>query len=123
MNAADYQKLAARTLIDGPDFAITDNDFMIIWNAIGLAGEAGEVADTVKKGILHQHGLDRDKMRKELGDVLWYVAALCTKLDMDMGEVMAANIDKLRARYPDGYRPVDSIARVDVSITERKEPA
>lgn len=114
MNASNYQQLAARTLIDRPDFDIADNDMMIIWNALGLAGEAGEVAETVKKGVLHQHGLDRDKMKKELGDVAWYLAALCTKLGLDLSEVLAANIEKLKVRYPEGYKPADSIARVDV---------
>lgn len=114
MNASDYQYLASRTLIDKPDFEIADEDIMIVWNALGLAGEAGEVAETVKKGIFHQHGLDHEKLKKELGDVCWYIAALCTKLDLDLNEVMAANIEKLRVRYPDGYSSKDSINRVDM---------
>lgn len=114
MNATDYQKAAARTLIDRPDFDISNTDMMILWNALGLAGEAGEVAETVKKGILHQHGLDRNKMKKELGDVAWYLAALCTKLDLDLGDVLAANIEKLKTRYPNGFSSADSIARSDV---------
>jgi len=118
MDASNYQQLASRTLIDRPDFAIGDTDMMILWNALGLAGEAGEVAETVKKGVLHQHGLDAEKMKKELGDVLWYVAALCTKLDLDMGAVMFANIEKLKVRYPDGFKSTDSIARVDVSAAD-----
>ena len=113
MNANEYQHLAARTLIDGPDFDIADNDLMVIWNAIGLAGEAGEVCDLAKKGIFHQHGLDREKMADEMGDALWYIAALCTKLNLDMGEIMAANIEKLATRYPNGYTAADSIKRVD----------
>jgi len=114
MNATEYQQLAARTLIDRPGFDLDDTSMMILWNALGLAGEAGEVAETVKKGILHQHGLDRDKMAKELGDCLWYIAALCTKLELDMGQVMDANIEKLKVRYPDGFKSTDSVARVDV---------
>lgn len=113
MNASDYQYLASRTLIDRPDFEISDEEIMIVWNALGLAGEAGEVAESIKKGIFHQHGLDHEKLKKELGDVCWYIAALCTKLDLDLNEVMAANIEKLRIRYPDGYKPADSVARVD----------
>lgn len=115
MNASTYQQLASRTLIDRPGFEISDNDMMIIWNAVGLAGEAGEVAELVKKGIFHQHGLDVEKMEKEIGDCMWYIAALCTKLNLDLGEVMAANIEKLKVRYPEGYRSADSLARVDVS--------
>ena len=106
-----YQQLAARTLIDEPDFKISGKDEMIIWNAIGLAGEAGEVADLVKKGIYHQHGLDVDKIKKELGDVLWYVAAMCTKIDCSMSDIAEININKLIERYPDGYSSEDSINR------------
>lgn len=106
----DYQQQAARTLIDSPPF-FTDDEIMLVWNALGLAGEAGEVADTIKKAVFHQHGINRDELIKELGDVLWYVAALCTKLDVSMSEVMERNITKLKARYPDGYSSEASINR------------
>ena len=114
MDAREYQQLAARTLIDKPNFDIPDVEIMQVWNAIGLAGEAGEVAELIKKGVFHQHGVDRQKLAKELGDVLWYAAALCTKAGLDMGEVMQVNIDKLRERYPNGYSSEDSKRRVDV---------
>ena len=100
INANDYQQLAARTLIAEPGFDIP--------------GEAGEVAEHIKKGVFHQHGIDRDKLLKELGDVAWYLAALCTVLHADLGDVMQANIDKLRTRYPNGYASADSVRRVDV---------
>jgi NTP pyrophosphatase (non-canonical NTP hydrolase) len=115
MDATTYQELAGRTLIEEPDFTITSDEVMIAWNAIGLAGEAGEVADLVKKGIFHQHGLDLEKVKKELGDVLWYVAALCSKLDLSLSDVMAANVEKLRARYPEGYSAQASIGRIEVA--------
>ncbi|MFH2131599.1 MAG: hypothetical protein ABIK68_14575 [bacterium] len=54
MNASEYQKQAARTLIEGPGVDIPAGDIMIVWHALGLAGE---VAEMVKKGIFHQHGL------------------------------------------------------------------
>jgi len=113
MNANVYQELAARTLIDEPDSEYSPEQIMLVWNAIGLAGEAGEVAEHVKKGVFHQHGIDREKMIKELGDVMWYVAALCTKLDVELGDVMDRNIDKLLMRYPDGYNAQDSINRAE----------
>lgn len=114
MDAKNYQELAARTLIDQPGFEIFDQDIMIVWNAIGLAGEAGEVAELVKKGIFHQHGLDLEALEKELGDCLWYIAAICTKAGLDMRQVMMKNIAKLQERYPSGWSSADSIARVDV---------
>lgn len=113
MNADDYQKQAARTLIDAPDATYTDDDLLLVWNALGLAGEAGEVVDTIKKAVFHRHGLNRDELIKELGDVLWYVAALCTKLDVPLSAVMERNIEKLKARYPAGYSSDQSINRKD----------
>lgn len=114
MNTDEYQQLATRTLIDSPSFELSDKEMMIIWAAIGLAGEAGEVAELTKKGIFHQHGLDKNKLGKELGDCLWYIAALCTKADLSMSEIMQNNIDKLEVRYPNGYSAKDSLRRVDI---------
>lgn len=115
MTAGDYQKAAARTLIDKPDREITGGELMIVWCAVGLAGEAGEVVDNIKKAIFHQHGLNQTELAKEIGDVLWYVAGLCTTLGIDMGQVMQENIDKLLKRYPNGYNPGDSKNRIDAS--------
>lgn len=84
-------------------------------NALGVAGEAGEVADLVKKHVGHGHPLDRDKLAKELGDVLWYVAALAHDVGLDLSTVAALNIEKLKRRYPDGFSTERSINRVDVT--------
>jgi NTP pyrophosphatase (non-canonical NTP hydrolase) len=105
MKANDYQQLAARTTIAKPDFEISDKQVMLSWWAIGLTGEAGEVADLIKKGIYHQQGLDPLLLKKELGDVLWYVSALCTEMGFTLEEVMQLNVDKLKARFPEGYSP------------------
>ena len=115
MDVKEYQRLAARTLIDRPGFEIPDTEIMAVWDVIGLTGEAGEVADLVKKGVFHRHGLDLPKIEKELGDTLWYVAALCTTLGLDMSAIMQANIEKLKVRYPNGYTSEDSLRRVDVN--------
>lgn len=79
--------------------------------ALGLAGEAGEVVELVKKYLGHGHDFDRDKLRKELGDVLWYVATLADATGLSLGEVAQHNIDKLRARYPDGFSHEASLNR------------
>lgn len=84
---------------------------MLVWCATGLIGEAGEVADYVKKGVFHQHGVLPDRLADELGDVLWYIASLCTLAGIDLSDVMQANIEKLNRRYPNGYRSEDSINR------------
>jgi NTP pyrophosphatase (non-canonical NTP hydrolase) len=113
MEAFDYQNEAARTLIDEPGFDIPGNDMMIIWCALGLAGEAGEVVDMIKKGILHQHGINDEKLEEEIGDVCWYIAGICTVLGYDLGQIMQENIDKLKIRYPNGFSSEDSKKRID----------
>ncbi|MCC5894862.1 MAG: nucleoside triphosphate pyrophosphohydrolase family protein [Alkalibacterium sp.] len=71
--------------------------------ALGITGEAGEVADMVKKYVFHDHELDRDETIKELGDVMWYVANIATCLNVTLEEVAQRNVDKLKERYPDGF--------------------
>lgn len=79
--------------------------------ALGLTGEAGEAADLIKKVFGHGHSLDRDKLLLELGDVLWYVAALAKTAGSSLEEVADLNIGKLRARYPDGFSTEHSVNR------------
>ncbi len=83
--------------------------------ALGIAGEAGEVADLVKKHIGHGHPLDVEKLKRELGDVLWYVAGLAELHGIKLSEVATANMLKLETRYPNGFNTADSIARKDVA--------
>jgi len=71
--------------------------------AMGLAGEAGEVVDLLKKHLGHGHDLDADKLTKELGDVLWYVSAIAQSAGLELGDIARANVEKLRKRYPDGF--------------------
>jgi NTP pyrophosphatase (non-canonical NTP hydrolase) len=84
-------------------------------DALGVAGEAGEVADLFKKVIGHNHPLDFDKAKKELGDTLWYIAVVAHRLGFSLADVARANIEKLRARYPSGFSSERSINRADES--------
>jgi NTP pyrophosphatase (non-canonical NTP hydrolase) len=84
----------------------------MVW-ALGLTGEAGEVADLLKKGFGHGHGVDREKLQKELGDVLWYLAVLADSFGLTLSEVARANVAKLRARYPTGFSIEASKAKAD----------
>lgn len=99
----DYQRAALRTAtVDQEDKA---EPMGLARDALGIAGEAGEVADLVKKHIGHGHVLDVDKVKKELGDVLWYVAVLSERIGCTLEDVAKANVEKLRARYPEGFDP------------------
>jgi hypothetical protein len=173
MEVDDYQRAAARTLIDKPDFILTqdhaevaatmirlgahigrileyvkkgifhqhgfsmhdfcillddivrvdttstvaldDDAVMMIWNTIGYIGEACEVAALLEQSILQGMPLDVAALGKELGDGGWYSAALGTRAGLRLSDILAANLDKLRTRYPNGYSAADSVARVDVA--------
>ena len=72
-------------------------------SALGLTGEAGEVADHVKKAFFHGHDLDREHLAKELGDILWYVGLACDAIGLSLQEIMHLNVEKLHTRYPNGF--------------------
>jgi NTP pyrophosphatase (non-canonical NTP hydrolase) len=78
---------------------------------LGLCGEAGEVADHFKKWKFHGHAIDMDKLSSEIGDVMWYVAELCSALDLSLDEVAASNIAKLKLRYGEAFSSEKSINR------------
>jgi NTP pyrophosphatase (non-canonical NTP hydrolase) len=68
---------------------------------LGLCGETGEVAEKIKKS-LRDGTLDLENLKAELGDVLWYLAALSDSLGFDLGEIAENNLDKLRSRLARG---------------------
>jgi NTP pyrophosphatase (non-canonical NTP hydrolase) len=97
----EYQNLAARTA--NHDLSIEDR---ITASALGVAGEAGEVADLWKKVRFHGHPMTAELCQKlviELGDVLFYVADIASALGFDLETVAKLNNEKLRRRYPEGF--------------------
>lgn len=75
----------------------------ISMGGLGLAGEAGEVADEIKKIAYHAKPFDRDKMVKELGDVRWYLEYVAACWEIPMREIEEKNMEKLAKRYPTGF--------------------
>jgi NTP pyrophosphatase (non-canonical NTP hydrolase) len=94
----EYHAGAQRTV----NQSLTENE-QLINAALGLAGEAGEFADLVKKWRYQEHDFDHEKARKELGDVLWYMDLAASALGVTLGEIAAQNVAKLQARYPDRF--------------------
>ena len=85
----------------------------IINACLGLSGEVGEVTDMVKKYIFHGHELDESEIRKEIGDVCWYIAMLCESFGFELDRIMQNNISKLKKRYPDGFSEQASVNRTE----------
>jgi NTP pyrophosphatase (non-canonical NTP hydrolase) len=100
INLSAYQRAAART---GAPIA---TDHPIVYPTLGLANEAGEVAGKVKKIFRDRQGIvtdaDREALTLELGDVLWYLSELCTRLGIRLEDVAARNVAKLADRASRG---------------------
>jgi len=108
MTLNEYQQLALTTL----NPALSKKD-VLINGVMGLCGESGEAIDIVKRHLAQGHELDREHLIKELGDVAWYLAEAAFALDVSLEEVCQRNIDKLRARYPEGFSAERSIHRTE----------
>jgi NTP pyrophosphatase (non-canonical NTP hydrolase) len=108
MQFNEYQELAERTA----NKVIKDGVLVRYANfGMGIAGEAGEVCNYLKKVVFHGHPLNLEKLKEELGDTLWYIATIATTAGTTIEEVAIANIEKLKVRYPDGFSEEKSINR------------
>lgn len=106
MTGNEYQKLAARTI----NLELTDIG-MEHHALYGMCSEVGELQALYQK-TYQGHKMDISHARKEVGDLLWFIAEYCTAHGWDLEDVMRENIDKLRARYPEGFDSVHSLNRV-----------
>ena len=127
MTGNEYQKLASRTNDGLATLRLYDeiNDFYMfagadiggVMNAcLGLSGEVGELTDMVKKWVFHEKELDEPHLKKELGDVMWYVAMMCQSMGWELDDVLQMNIDKLIARYPEGFDVVKANNRQEGDV-------
>ncbi len=103
MTMNEYQELAMRTSSFESDLTAA---------VLGLCGESGEVADKIKKARCQGHALDTEELVKELGDVLWYIALAGKELGISLDIIAAANIAKLKLRYPRGFSKDESKNRL-----------
>lgn len=101
MTINEYQKEAMRTA----QADTLNNEERLLNGVMGLNGEAGEAIDIVKKHIFQGHDLDIEHVAKELGDIAWYLATSANAIGYDLETILQMNVDKLRARYPEGFDP------------------
>lgn len=96
MTFKEYQVNSQKTAL----YPNKGNNF--IYPTLGLSGETGEVAEKVKKIIRDKNGIveeiDREEIKKELGDVLWYMSQIASELGLDLDAVAQTNLDKLMSR-------------------------
>lgn len=108
MTLNEYQKLAMTTL----NKELTQDE-VLLNSLMGLCGEAGEAIDLMKKYMFHGHPLDNDRLVRELGDIAWYLAEAATGLGIELDDIFSRNIEKLKARYPEGFDTQRSLHRAE----------
>lgn len=105
MTGNEYQKAALRTANQ------KYNEDLLVNGVMGLCGESGECVDMVKKFLFQNHDLDKEHLAKELGDVAWYLAVAAHAIGYDLDTIFQMNVDKLLARYPNGFEAERSLHR------------
>ena len=93
----EYQELCRRTAAK-----FEDKDREIMSWGLGVAGEAGDVAGCIKKTVGHKND-QREGIKENIGDTMWYMAMICNFYGWDFEEVLKENIEKLKKRYPAGF--------------------
>lgn len=104
----EYQKLA---LLTADNKLSGEKEYMCY--ALGLAGEAGEFANKIKKIYFHRHDFDRTELVLELGDALWYLSMAALIMGVPLEQVAIENIEKLKRRYPNGFTEEASRNRIE----------
>ena len=112
MTINEYQTAALRT---AQTEELTHIE-LVMNAALGLCGESGEVADIVKKFRFQGHDLDFEHIAKELGDIAWYLAVGAYSIGYDLEKILQMNVDKLKARYPNGFSTDRSLHRAENDV-------
>lgn len=105
MTLNEYQALAARTI--SADFDGAEKAYHALH---GMVSEIGEIHGIYQK-MYQGHAMDVTHIKKELGDCLWFIAEYCTAFGWELDEIATTNIEKLKARYPDGFDAQKSLHR------------
>lgn len=110
MTGSEYQLQASRTINRNL------GDYHIEMHALhGMSAEIGEIHGLYQK-IYQGHKYDEEHLKKEVGDLLWFIAEYCTIMGWCLSDIMQLNIDKLRARYPEGFSEERSTNRAEGDV-------
>jgi len=121
MNSKEYIQLAIRTESNFSPLRSSAKS-RLLHGGVGIATEAGELLDNIKKHLFYKRAIDETNMKEELGDLLWYMAIICDVYGWDFEDIMERNIEKLRVRYPEKFTVESAIERnVEKELEKIKE--
>ncbi len=107
MDFTKYQELSQRTNTQDKteiQERLTKLNLDSLHALIGISTESGELLDAFKKHIFYGKAIDQANIKEEIGDLMWYVALLCNANGFDFYKILETNIEKLKARYPEGFK-------------------
>ena len=110
MTLNEYQELAERTI--NPELGLIGKEEHALH---GMVGEIGELHSLYQK-IFQGHGFNEEHAKKELGDLMWFIAEYCTAREWNLDDICQMNIDKLKARYPEGFKEDRSLNRAEGDV-------
>lgn len=110
MTGNEYQGLAARTI--NTKSTLVESKFHALH---GMVAEIGELHSLYQK-VYQGHAIDQEHAKKELGDLLWFIAEYCTVMGWELDDIMRINIEKLQSRYPNGFEESRSMYREEGDI-------
>lgn len=116
----DFEYFVSRLVKPGADIldSMTPADAHKLHMAVGIAGEAGELLDAIKKGVIYNKPFDEPNIIEELGDLEFYMEGLRQAFNLTRDEIIAANVKKLSVRYQDGYSDEAAQERADKATTD-----
>lgn len=106
MTLKEYSIQAKRTLSESETYLLDD-----LHMVLGMQTESAEIADVYKKHIAYGKDLDLVNIKEEIGDLMWYIANLCTLKGWDLECIMQTNIDKLKVRFPEKFTNENALNR------------
>lgn len=110
MTGNEYQKLAERTINKNLDVV------ELTYHSLhGMSGEIGEIHSIFQKRY-QGHNIDAEHLKKELGDLMWFITEFCTAYGWNLEDIMKTNIEKLEARFPDGFEAEKSLNRAEGDV-------
>jgi NTP pyrophosphatase (non-canonical NTP hydrolase) len=115
-NLLDYQDFVATVAKSCATEEVDGQTMNVLHWSLGLSGEVGELVDTVKKHVFYKQPFDIVNAQEELGDIVFYVAAMCEELGLTLDYVIANNKAKLMQRYPTGYSDELASKRLDKGV-------
>jgi NTP pyrophosphatase (non-canonical NTP hydrolase) len=113
MTLNDYSDFVLERAKVFPTTELDGADMELLHCALGLAGEAGEFVDAVKKYLIYNQPIDMDNMDEEAGDLLFYIQMYCNLTQSSIEDLLENNTVKLNKRYPTGYSDEHAKLRLD----------